>query len=81
MQLSSNSSSYSFIVSKGQKSDDIRMELDHMKAPNMNGINPISPAVSLSLATEDGNVLNVSKNTKRINITIPVSTGELCAGA
>jgi hypothetical protein len=116
MQLSSNSSSYSFVVSKLQKSGDIRMELDHMKEqtsglgysfpsevmndarlaedstvkvlfgyfqhpPNMNGINPISPAVSLSLVTEDGDVLNVSKITKRINITIPVSTGELCAGA
>jgi hypothetical protein len=116
MQLSSNSSSYSFIVRKLQKSDDISMELDHMKEkssgfgysfpsevmndarlagdstikvlfgyfqhpPNMNGINPISPAVSLSLATEDGDVLNVSEITKRINITIPVSTGELCAGA
>jgi hypothetical protein len=115
IQLSSNSSSYSFIVSKLQKSGDIKVELDHMKGkpgfgysfpsevmtdarlagdstvkvlfgyfqhpPNMNGINPISPVVSLSLATEDGDVLNVSKITKPINITIPVSAGELCAGA
>jgi hypothetical protein len=51
------------------------------RPPNMNGATPISPAVSLTLATEDGTALNVSNTVEPISITIPVSTRELCNGA
>jgi hypothetical protein len=51
------------------------------RPPNMNGTTPISPAVSLTLATEEGTALIVSNTVQPINITIPVSTRELCNGA
>jgi len=51
------------------------------RPPNMDGTTPISPAVSLTLASEEGTALDVSNTATPINITIPVSTSELCNGA
>jgi len=46
--------------------------------PDMNGTTPISPSVTLSLATEAGEELNISSLSHSINITIPWSAERLC---
>jgi len=52
---------------------------EFQRAPNMNGISPISPAVSLSLATEDGGALPIFNLTRPINITIPLTLKDMCS--
>jgi len=65
---------------KGQSSVNVLFGA-FQRAPNMNGISTISPAVSLTLATENGVALPIYNLSRPINITIPVSTQELCSGA